>query len=298
MQPFTEHYLAHFAFIDKLCAKRHALITANMAAIHALRTSHNICSEIDELVPIAKDAHPDSMMNIYFTPKGCISEYFKALPRFSKFSASGNLDIEEAIRIEVDSHLWLMLFNRLNVNELLASSTKSKIYNDLKSNCVAFTAENVETTFRELFNHREDALINSLYETVRDADTSYASNSDRCFKRRTVFTQALHHTNGCYYTVNQHGPFRDMLKFLSYFVFGERIKSLDGIQIDRDYLFTLVAKYFDQRPDDISDADSVISFNGGEMRFFKNCNCHLILEPSMVNLLNAFLSKSKALAAS
>lgn len=286
------------AFIDNLCNKRRALIDANMAAIMSLRTSHILCQEIDGIIPVAPDALPDQMMNIYYATKGGIAEYFKAHPRTSTLIHQSDAHIAESIRLEVDSTLWLMLFNRLNINAMLTGEARTKLYNDLKKECLEFTPENIETTMRELYENRDDALINSLYETVINADTSYASNSNVCFKSRTIFEDALRYTNGCYYSVNQHGPFRDMLKFLSYFVFGERIKTTDGLKIDRDYLFGLVSERFDDHPEDISDPERrVVAFAGGEIRFFKKGNCHLILEPNLVDYLNAVLSKSRALKA-
>lgn len=287
------HTPANLSFIDELCVKRLQLIDQMGQAFTLMSEAYKTTLEIDGDIPISSGALPDSMELIFHDFRAKTGEFVKTAPKVSWLKTLSHEKIKASVVESVDRRLWLMLFNRLNINALLTGSYRKQIHEQLESSCLEFTAANVQSTLMALCENREATLISSLYDAVCTSDPSYRSNSRKMFRKRTVFSEAVALVNGHYYKPVEHGSFRDVLKFLSFFIFGENLKSQHHIVQD-DYLYKEVSNAF-AGYSHTSANDKVIYFSGGEVRFFNKGTAHLILGTDLVDYLNAVLSQSNAL---
>lgn len=282
------------SLVSRLCAKRNDLIKSNIEAISLMQGSIRICDEIDDLIPVAEDATIDTMSSVFHATKNGLGEYLATFPKIPTLRNASSEKILATVTTSVDRQLWMMLFNRLNIFCLMTGNARHQLYLSLQENVQEFCISNIESTLQDISQNRESMVMNSLMEIIRGADDSFASNSKTAFKKKTIFKNAIALVNRCYFKPQDNGPFRDLLKFLSYFVFANRPETNDGV-IKRDYLFQLVSNAFHGY--EVSDPSGiVVTFEGGEIRFFKNCCAHLILSEQMTSYLNDAASKTKALA--
>lgn len=280
--------------ITEMYRLRTDLISTLIQSITLFKQSRKIAQLMDGAITPHPDALIDTMEHVFYSLRSELGEYVKLMPKVVNAASLSDEKIEQMVTAIVDRKSWEQLFNRLNIFSLMTVDARNTLSETLKQGGVPFTQERIEATLHDIYANRKSIMINTLHEAVTGCAKGYASNSNRKFNSRTIFEEALYKCNGCYWRPHVQGKFRDVLRYLSHFVFGENTK-LDGNAVSRDYLFELVSSAFTEN-DLVDLSDKTVYFEGGEIRFFQKGTAHLILNEQMIGFLNDQLSQSNTLA--
>jgi hypothetical protein len=280
--------------IDCLCIKRAALIDNVDKQIALVKSSYQICSEMNDMIPAHAEAYYDHLNLIFIDFKMKMGEKAKQpLPQDVNLLSLCQQKCVEIFTHVLDSHLWKVLFNRLNVFSLMSSKARAEFHEALKVNPLSFTVEHIHSTLSDLVYRQDEMLINSLVDSVQSTYPSYVCNDNFKFNTKTIFCDATK-INFSYGKLCNDSSFKDTLNFLSKIVFGNKTITSDNGKVKSSSLIALVEHYFLEEKIEKFDRDTV-EFNGGKIVFFNNNNAHLILNSDVVSFLNGELSKTKGL---
>mgnify|MGYP003624126696 CR=1 FL=1 len=285
------HEIIEVKIIESLCQQRAQLISAYRAQIEAVRLCHQITTSIDHTIPAHKDALYDYMSIVFMQFKDVLKESRRNSPQDCNL-INANVDkLMVQFTKLVDSNLWAMLFNRLNIYSLMSANAKSEFKQQLKDEHREFNQEAVEVTLNSLLCRREEMLYNSLFDCLSENSQAFASNSKKSFQRRTVFEGATFLQNNVYYALSSNTKFTDALNFLSRTVFAKenRANVSGGVIHDSD-LAKQVKDLFTENGRLEKLSGETIEFTGGSIVFFNNFRAHLHLEPEVVSYLNNKIS--------
>ncbi len=278
--------------IELLCQKRVQLLESFELQLKYLKLTHQHCAELDELIPAHPAARYQYLDIIFIQFRQLLGESARQSPKDVSILGQNTDKLLAQFTHLLDSQLWEMLFNRLNIESLMSSKKLSEFRNELKAKHRLFDRDTVEATLVALVNDRASMLIESLLDVMSGSDEGYASNSKRAFGRRTIFKEALVLQNGCYYKLNSRSRFKDTVEFLSRCLYSEHVKSADG-KIEPASLWQDLTAMFDS-PQEALDRP-VYEFSAGRIEFFNNCCAHLYLDTHTVNWLNDQLAGTRSL---
>lgn len=285
--------LTQTRLIEQLVSKRQLLIDVMFKQFQLTHQAHSICDEMDKLIPAHRAVTYDYLDIIFIQLRHVLGENsVRMQPRDVSMLTKSPEDLRSMFKKILDSNLWSILFNRLNIYSLMCKTSKEAFRAQLDANPLEFTVDNVNSTLSDLIDRQDEILIDSLMQSVLNGDQSYANNDKFRFKKKTVFTDTCSCRAG-YVKVDAHSYLRDTLNILSRITFGKRTKVIEQ-KLESPYLWKLVEDHHSA-----TDVDSFFSepihFSGGAIKFFKKGTAHLNLEAELVTLLNDKLSKSKSL---
>lgn len=285
------------SFVEKLCHMRNNLIEAQLQSLLLAKKAIQLCDSIDNFITPAPGANIDSMSSMFYTLKDAMGEYarYQLKPASQKYTSDE--DLRAHVIRAVDGNLWSILFNRMNIFQLMDLESRKSFVESSQKAPLEFTYENMMSTMQDLFMNRENMMIESLIQAVLRADRSYKSNDRFSFGRKIIFKNALSKNNMGTHRIEDQSAFREVLKFLSYFIMADSVKvdMETDAGVSRDFLYTQVSDAIAQSPQDISGLR--IELNHGHILLFGNLNAHLVMEPQLQNYLNDVLSKTKSLKA-
>ncbi|MFV7772416.1 DUF4942 domain-containing protein [Shewanella marisflavi] len=278
--------------IELLCHKRAQLLESFEQQLKYLKLTHQHCAELDELIPAHPEARYQYLDIIFIQFRQLLGENARPSPKDVSILGQSNEKLMAQFTHLLDSQLWEMLFNRLNIESMMSSKKLADFRQDLKDNHRIFVRDTIEATLVALVNDRASMLIESLLDVMSGSDSGYASNSKRAFGRRTIFKEALVLQNGCYFKLNSQSRFKDTIEFLSRCLYAERLKS-ESNQIVPVSIWQDLTDMFES-PLEALDRP-VYEFSAGRIEFFNNCCAHLYLDTTTVNWLNSQLAGTGAL---
>ncbi|QIR16656.1 DUF4942 domain-containing protein [Shewanella aestuarii] len=278
--------------IEQLCHYREQLLIAYQSQLEAVRRCHDITSAIDNTIPAHEDALYDYMSIVFLQFKSLLKENFNRHSPQDVNIINGNIkDMMAQFTNIVDSNLWSMLFNRLNIYSLMSSNAKKAFRQQLAVEHRVFSQDNVMSTLTSIINSKEQMLYESLFDCLSENPSQFVSNDKKRFKSRTVFEGATFLQNGVYYALSNSSQFLDALSFLSKTVFGQQNRGGIGkVIVDTD-LISEVKRSLSQDRELTNVKGLIISYGGLRIQFFNNFRAHLHLDPEIVAFLNNKLSE-------
>lgn len=281
--------------IETLCALRSEILKSMSIQISSMKRCHELCAQMDRLIPISPSAYIDSLDVIFLRFRQQLGETnAKQISPRDHDLLSVPLDkLLSRFKKILDQELWAVIFNRLNIFSLMSASGKQQFRKQNKTQELEFTLDNVEATFLSLIANKDSMMINSLLDCVILADKSYVSNDSSSFKKRTIFTNEIY-KYGSFIKLKEDHHFKDFISFFSRIILGNATVTSEDKQIKDVPLWQEIRHFFKSGEFEVLDREE-FEFQGGKAVFFNNGNVHLCLDVQVVSFLNDLLNDTRTL---
>lgn len=292
--------IATRSFIEQLCSLRNGLITSQLQSLLQTKLAFALCQQIDNSVTPSEGCLIDSATSALSAIQTALGEYARGSIRVKAVNLTQRTDDELAavVTCSVDGVLWQLLFNRLNIYQLMNAPARELFVKTCQTTPQPFTPDHVQATLEDIYNNRDAMMLDSLMDAVVKSDPAYASNSRFAFNRKIVFKDALSQSMTGSYTIEDRSLFRDSLRFLSCFVFADDVHvDMDQHKgIARDFLYAQVRDALKQNGGNPARLKIDMGPGHGYIELFKNGNAHILFEDQLRNYLNDLLAQTKTLA--
>ncbi|ACH64807.1 hypothetical protein VFMJ11_B0030 (plasmid) [Aliivibrio fischeri MJ11] len=286
--------LVESKLIDQLIIKRKALIDTFSQAVSLQIKATKLADEINRDIPTNNAGYIDDFSIVFIQLARALGETSKkrSLPRQSNLVKLSEVQLNAIVTKTVDSNLWEVVFNRLGFFGHMSQEQISLFMNQCRTEPLPFERENIEGTFRNIFENQEKILLDSLLDTVQRLSTSYRSNDTRKFTKKIIIDNALCSFGNTYRLVTHEG-LQSLLTLIWRWVLVNKMKvEEDGLR--QSGLWHCLNEKVTNSGGDIDELASVFLFDI-EFRFFKKRSIHVLLPDGMLNTLNEKLASTKML---
>lgn len=193
----------------------------------------------------------------------------------------GRFSLEAAQR-RIDAELWRLAFKRTGMTQIMDAKATKQFHDSLERKPPAFTMENIESQFLEMYQTADEMFLRGIYEVFARLSWDYKTNENQPYQlsNKNIIEWACSWWSGrCSVEYSKADMFNDIDRC---------VRVLTGREHFPHELETRIntaLKEFDGSPAIYEDDDY-------HMKFYKNGNCHLTFKnDDTVVLLNRAIAK-------
>ncbi|MGR5555710.1 DUF4942 domain-containing protein [Vibrio fortis] len=283
-----------YKVIDHMIANRDKMIQQYHSSLLLVKDSVRIANEINEMFGEKHQSFHQSFDTVFTSLNRSIGNSCakQVYPSASDIIRKTDKQLKDIVTKIIDRDCWKFLYNKLGIIGTMSTQQSEAFYAKIDLEPPTFARGVIEAALVGVFESRHELMFEGLVQTITNADSKYAHNSQFMFGKKIIFENAFCNY-GDTFKLDSPSKLQTVLSYIWRWVFMNSYQ-LGQEGITSGDLWSELDKVVRDSNGDIDEIRSV-SIMGIEFRFFLKKTVHVILPDSIRDKLNEDLSKTKAL---